>query len=129
MNALGVTARQITRIHAPRVGSDNGNLGNFEAVDHNGTAFTPKQCLYQKVAVGMENPKMQTPSGCNKLTERYGPANNPDSFTACRADNGNLGNFEAVDHNGTVFAPKQCLYPKVAMGLENPKNPIAFSVQ
>ena len=90
--------------------AENGNLGNFEAVDHNGTAFTPKQCLYQKVAMGMENPKMQSPSLCNKRTGRYGPANNPDSYTVCRAENGNLPKFEAVNHNGTAFAPKHYLY-------------------
>ena len=41
--------------------------------------------------------------------------------TAYRADNGNLGNFEAVVHNGTVLPPKQCLYQKVAMGMEDLK--------
>ena len=58
--------------------AENGNLGKFEAVENNGTAFAPKQCLYQKVAVGMENPKMQSPSWCNKRTGRYGSENNPD---------------------------------------------------
>ena len=71
--------------------------------------------------MGMEKLKMQSLSRCNKRTGRYSSAYNPDSFTACRADNGNLGGFEAVDHNVTAFAPKQCLYQKVAMGMENPK--------
>ena len=48
-------------------------FGNFQAVENNGTAFAPKQCLYQKVAVGMENPKMQPLSRCNKCTGRYCP--------------------------------------------------------
>ena len=56
--------------------------------------------------MGMENPKMQPLPRCNKRTGRYGPANNPVSCTAYRAENGTLGNFEAVEHNGTVFAPK-----------------------
>ena len=86
--------------------AENGTLGNFEAVDHNGTVFAPKQCLYQKVAMYMENPKMQSLSRCNKRTGRYGPANNPVSFTTYKAESRNLGKFEAVDHNGTVFAPK-----------------------
>ena len=30
-------------------------------------------------------------------------------------------NFEAFDRRGTVFAPKQCEYEKVAMGVENVK--------
>ena len=53
--------------------AENSNLANLEAVENNGTDFAPKQYLHQKVAVGMENPKMQPPSRCNKRTGRYGP--------------------------------------------------------
>ena len=35
------------------------------------------------------------------------------------AQKGKLGIFEAVEDNGTVFAPRQCLLKKVAMGMEN----------
>ena len=101
--------------------AENGNLGNFEAVEKNGTAFAPKQSLYQTVAKGMENPKMQSPSRYKKRTERYTQENNPFSCTAYRAENGNLGNFEGVENIITTFAPKQSLYPKVAEGIENPK--------
>ena len=101
--------------------AENGNLENFEAVEDNGTAFAPKQCLYEKGAVGMENPKMQSPSRCNKRTGSYGTTNNPVSCTAYRAENGNLGKFEGVENYGTAFAPKQCLYQKVPVGMENPK--------
>ena len=64
---------------------------------------------------------MQSLSRCNKRTGRYDLANNPDTFTAYSAENANLGKFEAVENNGTAFAPKQCVYPKVAVGMENPK--------
>ena len=84
-------------------------LGKFEAVENKGTAFAPKQCLYQKVAVGIENAKMQSLFRCNKHTGRYRPANNPVSCTVYEAENGNLGKFEAVENNGTAFAPKQWL--------------------
>ena len=53
--------------------AQNDNLANFEAIENNGAAFAPNQSLYQKVAVGMENRKMQLPSLCNKRTGRYGP--------------------------------------------------------
>ena len=96
-------------------------MGNFEAIENNGTAFAPKQCLYQKVAVGMENQKMQLLYRCNKRTGRFGPENNPVSCIAYRAENGNLGNFEGVENVGTAFAPNQCLYQKVAEDMENPK--------
>ena len=86
--------------------AENGNSENFEAVENNGTAFAPKQCLYQKVAVGMENTKIQSPSRCNKCTGRYRPENSPVSCTVNRAENGNLGRFEAIENNGAAFPPK-----------------------
>ena len=90
--------------------AENGNLGNFEAVENNGTAFAPKQSLYQKVAVGMENPKMQSSSRFNKRTGCCGTSNNLISCTAYRAENRNLGSFKAVENNCTAFEPKQSLY-------------------
>ena len=101
--------------------AEYANLGIFDAVESNGTAFAPKQTLNQSVAVGMENPKIKLISRCNKRTGRYGPAKNPVSCTAYRAEYTNLGIFDAVESNGTAFAPKQCFYQKVAVGMENPK--------
>ena len=48
-----------------------------------------------------------------KLTRIRTPSN--------MAENGNLGKFGAGDHNGTVFAPKECSYLKVAMGMQSQK--------
>ena len=36
--------------------AENANLGKFEAVENNDTAFAQRQCSYQKLAVCMENP-------------------------------------------------------------------------
>ena len=63
---------------------------------------------------------MQSPSWCNKRTGCYGWVNKPVSKTAYRDENGNLGNFEALENNVTAFALKQCLYEKVAVGTDNP---------
>ena len=52
------TVLQTVRFHAQTYGSEYGNLVNFEAFNHNGTAFAPKQCFYQKVAMGVENLKV-----------------------------------------------------------------------
>ena len=101
--------------------AENANFEKFEAIGNNGTAFAQKQCIQQKVAAGMENPKMQSPSRCNKRTGRYGPANNPDSFTASKAENANFGKLEAVGNDGTAFAPKQSLCEELAVGMDNPK--------
>ena len=93
----------------------------FGAADHNGTAFAPKECLYQKVAMAMQSLKMQSLCRCNKRTDRNRPENYPDSCTAVFAENGYLGKFGNADHNGTAFAPKQCLYQKVAMAMQSLK--------
>ena len=37
--------------------TENGNLRNFGSTNPHGTAFAPKQCLYQNEATGMDNPK------------------------------------------------------------------------
>ena len=73
------------------------------------------------VAEGMENSVMESLSRCIKCTGRSGPANNPLSCTAYRAEYANSGIFDAIESNGTAFAPKHCLYQKVAVGMENPK--------
>ena len=86
---------------------ENGNLANFEAVEKNGTAFEPMQCLYQNVAEGMENPKRESHSRCNKRIGRYDPPKNEVSCASYWAENGNLVKFGVVN-NGTAFAPNQC---------------------
>ena len=55
----------------------NFSLITLTTVENNGTAFAPKQYLHQKLIVGVVNPKIQTPSRCNKRTGRDGPGNNP----------------------------------------------------
>ena len=91
--------------------AENGNVGNFEAVESNGIAFVQKQCLYQKVAVGMENPNMQLPSLCNKRTGRYGMGNNPISYAAYRADIGRFGNSK-LSKTMVPPSPKSNVYVK-----------------
>ena len=69
----------------------------------------------------IENLKMQSLSPWNKRTGRYGAANNLVSSTTIKPKKGKLGIFEAVEENGTVFAPSQCLHLNVVMGMENLK--------
>ena len=102
--------------------AETGNLGQFRFANHNGTVYAPKQCLYQKVPMGMQSLKIQSLCRCNKHTGHYGLANFTRFYAPTYMDeNGNLGKFGAADHNGTVFAPKQCLYQKVALGMKSLK--------
>ena len=43
-------------------------MRNFDPTNPHGTAFAPKQWLYQKEATGMESPKMYCPSRCRYRT-------------------------------------------------------------
>ena len=119
--------------HTGRIGTANnlfscrekspksGNLEIFEVVEDNGTVFAPKQCLHQKVDMGLENLKMQSLSRCNNALGVTARQINPVSCTEKRPKTLNLGVFKAVEDNGAVFAPRQCSHQKVAMGMENLK--------
>ena len=48
--------------------AQNGNMRNFGPTNPQGTAFAPKQWLYQKEATGMESSKMYCPSRCRYRT-------------------------------------------------------------
>ena len=47
-----------TTLHAGQYRAENGNMRNFGPTNPHGTAFAPKQCLYQKEATGMERSKI-----------------------------------------------------------------------
>ena len=83
-------------------------MGNFDDLDHNGTVLVPKQCLYLKVPMAMENLNMESLCGAINALGFTGRRMTRVHAPPYRADIGNLGNFEDVDHNGTVFAAKQC---------------------
>ena len=53
---------QTTPFHGGWYRARNGIMRNFGPTKPNGTAFAPKQWLYQKEAAGMESSKMYCPS-------------------------------------------------------------------
>ena len=53
---------QSTPFHGGWYRAPNGNMRKFGPTNPHGTAFAPKQWLYQKEATGMESPKMYCPS-------------------------------------------------------------------
>ena len=58
----------------------NGNMRKFGPTNPHGTAFAPKQWLYQKEATGMESPKMYCPSRCRHRTYHCVKAKYPVSW-------------------------------------------------
>ena len=108
-----------TRFHAAPIRTDNGYLRKFGATNPHGTGFALRQCLYQNKDTGMERLKMHSLCRCKQRTRRYERANDT-RFHAVpyKANNGNLGKFVATNPHGTVFALRQCVYEKEAIGTE-----------
>ena len=61
--------KQSTPFHGGQYRALNGNMRNFGPTNPHGTAFAPKQWLYQKEATGMESSKMYCPSRCRYRTD------------------------------------------------------------
>ena len=64
-----------TPFHAGQYRAANGNMRNFGPTNTHGTAFAPKQWLYQKEATGMESSKMYCSIRCRNSTYHSGAAN------------------------------------------------------
>ena len=67
-----VTGRQTTYSQAMPYMANIGNLRQYGASNPQGTVFAPNQCLYQKEATGVGNPKMSFPNRCRNRTYGYG---------------------------------------------------------
>ena len=65
---LTSACKQSTPFHGGYYRARNGNMRNFGPTNPHGTAFAPKQWLYQKEATGMESPKMYCPTRCRYRT-------------------------------------------------------------
>ena len=71
---------QSTPFHGGQYRAQNGNMRNFGPTNPHGTAFAPKQWLYQKEATGMESSKMHCPSRCRYRTYHCVEAKYPVSW-------------------------------------------------
>ena len=73
---------QTKPFHGGQYRDVNGIMRNFEPTNPHGTAFAPKQWLYQKEATCMESSKMYCPSRCRSSTYQCRAANYPVSWEA-----------------------------------------------
>ena len=71
---------QTTPCHGGLYRVQNGNMRNFGSTIPHGTAFAPKQWLYQREATGMESSKTYCPSRCRYCTDQCVAANYPVSW-------------------------------------------------
>ena len=72
--------KQSTPFHGGQYRALNGNMRNFGPTNPHGTAFAPKQWLYQKEATGMESSKMYYHSWCRYRTYHCVAAKYPVSW-------------------------------------------------
>ena len=63
---------QITLFHGGQYRVGNGNMRIFGPTYRRGTALSQEECLHQKEATGMENPKMYCCSSWNNPTSCVG---------------------------------------------------------
>ena len=79
-NVLTSAWKQSTPFHGGQYRAQNGDMRNFGSTNPHGTAFAPKQWLYQKEGTGMESPKMYCPSRCRHRTYHCVEAKYPVSW-------------------------------------------------
>ena len=114
---------QTTPSHGGWYRAANGNLRKLWLTYRHGTGFAPRQCLYiyiqMKLRIWREQKCIPLVNGETPLT-CAGRQTSPSHGRRYRADNRNLCKLGWTYRHGTVFAPRQCLYQKEAMGKENP---------
>ena len=89
-------------------------MRNFGPINPHGTAFAPKQWLYQKEATGIESSKCIVLVHADTVVTCAWP-----QTTRCKVQNGNMRNFGPINPHGTVFARKQWLQKKKATDMES----------
>ena len=110
--------RQTTPSHVSQYRVENGNLRKSECSFRHGTAFATKECLHQKEARSMESIPLV---GANSVLTCAYRQTTQSHVSQYRAENRNLRKSGSTFHHGTVFAPKQRLYEKIATGMESSK--------
>ena len=71
---------ETTPFHGGQYTAESGNMRTFRPTNSHGTAFAPKQWLYQKEGTGMESSKMYCPSRCRYRTYQCGAGKYPVSW-------------------------------------------------
>ena len=72
-----------------------GNIRTFGTTNPHGTAFAPKQWLYQKEATGMESSKIYCPNRCRYRTYQCKAANYPVSLWVILGPERKYAEFQA----------------------------------
>ena len=120
-----VTGRQTTYSQSMPYMANIGNLRQFGASNPQGTVFSPNQCLYQKEATGVGNPKMQFPNRCRNRTYGYGPPNYVFSSTAVYGQHWKFAEVRGLQSPRYRVCTTSMFISKGSYGCGEPKNVIS----
>ena len=70
---LAACGRKLPGVKGGNIGSRKGNMRNFGSTNPHGTAFAPKQWLYQREAMGMESSKCIALAGADTVLTSVWP--------------------------------------------------------
>ena len=122
--ALTCAGLLITTSHVRRYRAENGNFRKFWCTFHHGTVVPclHQNNLYIKRTLRVWRVQKYIPLvGSKTVLTCAGLQTTPSHMRQYWAANENLRKFGSTFRNGTMFAPKQCLYQKEAAGIESPK--------
>ena len=120
---------QRTPFHWGQYRAENGNMRKFGPTNPHGTAFAPKQWLYQKEATGMESPKMYCPSRCRYRTCHCVEAKYPVSWGVVQGPEWKYAKLRPYQFPWYRVCTKAMVILKGSYGHEEFKNVLPQSVQ
>ena len=103
---------QTTSFHGGKYRNRNGNMRNFGPTNPHGTAFAPKQWLYQRKLRVWRAENCIALVGAKAVLTSAGLQTTPFHGGQYWDGNGNMRNFGSTNPHGTAFAPKQWLYQR-----------------
>ena len=98
---------QTTSFHRGKYTDGNGNMRNFGPTNPHGTAFAPKQWLYQRKLRVWRAEKCIALVDAKTVLTSAGPQTSPFHGGQYRDGIGNMLNFGQTNPHGTAFATKQ----------------------
>ena len=120
-NALTCPGPQTTLSHTRQYITENGNLRKSWPIFRHGAEFAPRQCLYQKEARAMENPKMYSSGRCKKRTYL---CRSPNCTVSCKAVYDRKRKFVGIRGYLSPWCSvctKAMFIPEEAWAMKNPK--------
>ena len=105
------------------------DMGNFGFTNPHGTAFAPKQWLYEKEATGMEISKLYRPSRCRYRTYHCGEAKYPASWGVVQGAELKYAKLRPYQSPWYRVCRKAIVISKGSYGHEESKNKLPQQVQ